>query len=126
TEDGNIDIGLLSQSNLGRSTQERVKPRNETERQIAQIWQDLLGVSQVGIYDNFFELGGNSLLATQVISRVQQALSVELPISKLFENPTIAQLSTDLEAMDDYINLSLVKRLQTASDNQEKREEIEL
>ncbi|WP_424101438.1 SDR family NAD(P)-dependent oxidoreductase [Moorena producens] len=99
TEGGEIDIALLSQSNLGRSTQERVKPRNETERQIAQIWQDLLGVSQVGIYDNFFELGGNSLLATQVISRLRQAFEMELTLQDLFEYPTVAGITQNLQVL---------------------------
>ncbi|NEP50385.1 MAG: SDR family NAD(P)-dependent oxidoreductase, partial [Moorea sp. SIO3C2] len=99
TESGEIDIGLLSQSNFGRSTQERVKPRNEMERQIAQIWQDLLGVSQVGIYDNFFELGGNSLLATQVVSRLRQAFGNELTLQDLFEYPTVAGITQNLEVL---------------------------
>ncbi|NEO70944.1 phosphopantetheine-binding protein, partial [Moorena sp. SIO3H5] len=85
--------------NLGRSTQERVKPRNEIERQIAQIWQELLGVSQVGIYDNFFELGGNSLLATQVISRLRQAFEMELTLQRLFESPFIAGIAKNLEVL---------------------------
>ena len=99
TEGGDIDIGLLSQSNLGRSTQERVKPRNEMECQIAQIWQELLGVSLVGIYDNFFELGGNSLLATQVISRLRQAFGNELTLQDLFEYPTVAGITQNLEVL---------------------------
>ena len=99
TETGEIDIGLLRESNLGRSTQERVKPRNETERQIAQIWQELLGVSQVGIYDNFFELGGNSLLATQVISRLRQAFEMELTLQDLFEYPTVAGITQNLQVL---------------------------
>jgi len=99
SEGGDIDIGLLSQSNLGRSTQERVKPRNEMECQIAQIWQELLGVSLVGIYDNFFELGGNSLLATQVISRLRQAFGNELTLQDLFEYPTVAGITQNLEVL---------------------------
>ncbi|NER03077.1 MAG: hypothetical protein F6K17_10815, partial [Okeania sp. SIO3C4] len=99
TEDGEIDLALLCESNLGRSTQERVKPRNETERQIAQIWQEVLGVSQVGIYDNFFELGGNSLLATQVISRLRQTFEKELNLKLLFEYPTIIGIVQNLELL---------------------------
>jgi len=99
TEGGDIDIALLSQSNLGRSTQEKVKPRNELERQIAQIWQELLGVYQVGMYDNFFELGGNSLLATQVISRLRQALGNELTLQHLFESSTIAGIAKHIEVL---------------------------
>ena len=69
------------------------------ERQIAQIWQELLGVSQVGIYDNFFELGANSLVATQVISRIRQAFGKELTLKRLFESPTIAEIAKILEVL---------------------------
>ena len=99
TEAGEIDRELLSHSNLGHSSQEQVLPRNELERQIAQIWQDVLGVSHAGVYDNFFELGGNSLLATQVISRLRQAFEKELNLKLLFEYPTIAGIAQNLEVL---------------------------
>jgi amino acid adenylation domain-containing protein len=70
-----------------------VPPRNLTEETVASIWGDLLGLERVGIHDDFFDLGGHSLLATQVISRLRQALSVELPLRCLFESSTIAELA---------------------------------
>jgi amino acid adenylation domain-containing protein len=70
-----------------------VPPRNLTEETLASIWGDLLGLERVGIHDDFFDLGGHSLLATQVISRLRQALSVELPLRCLFESSTIAELA---------------------------------
>ncbi|NEQ89181.1 MAG: AMP-dependent synthetase, partial [Moorea sp. SIO2I5] len=121
TEGGEIDIGLLSESNLGRSTQERVKPRNEIERQIAQIWQELLGVSQVGIYDNFFELGGNSLLATQVISRLRKAFEMELTLQRLFESPTIAGIAKHIEVLRQ---LSQDKTILISETEEEYEEEL--
>src|SRR5205085_4195101 len=75
-----------------------VAPRTPIEELIASIWADVLGVAQVGIDDNFLELGGHSLLATQVISRMQAALQVELPLRELFEAPTPAQLAARVEA----------------------------
>ncbi|NEP13417.1 MAG: SDR family NAD(P)-dependent oxidoreductase [Symploca sp. SIO2C1] len=104
TETGEIDRELLSHSNLGHSSQERVLPRNELERQIAQIWQEVLGVSQAGVYDNFFELGGNSLLATQVISRLRQAFDKELNLKLLFEYPTIAGIAQNLEVLRQVVH----------------------
>ena len=72
-------------------------PRNKSEQIIADIWQQLLGLEQVGIHDNFFELGGHSLLSTQVLSRMREALEVELPLDSLFTSPTIAGLAELVE-----------------------------
>ncbi len=74
-----------------------IAPRNEIEQTISQIWQELLGVKQIGIYDNFFELGGHSLLATQVISRIRQKVQVEFPVNILFKAPTVADVSEYIE-----------------------------
>ena len=64
-----------------------------------QIWAEVLGVPRVGILDDFFELGGHSLLATQLISRVRDALEVELPLKLIFRNPSAAQLGSAIEAV---------------------------
>jgi len=70
-----------------------VSPRNATERAVARLWIDLVGGERVGIHDNFFEAGGHSLLALQLVSRVRQALRVDLPVRRVFERPTIAGLA---------------------------------
>ena len=71
-----------------------VAPVNETEATIADIWQGLLGIQQIGVQDNFFELGGHSLIAIQVMSRLREAFRVDLPLRSIFETPTIAQLAS--------------------------------
>ena len=78
---------------------EYVAPRNEIEEQIAAIWQDLLGVRNVGVYDNFFDLGGHSLLATQLVSRFRKAFQVKLPIDALFENETVSSQAAGIETL---------------------------
>ena len=65
-------------------------PRTETEERLAAIWRNVLAIPEIGIHDNFFELGGHSLLATKLISRVRNALGLELPLRMVFEAPTVA------------------------------------
>jgi len=67
-----------------------VEPRNDIERTLAAFWQDLLGVSQVGVEDSFFDLGGHSLIAVRLFAMVKKAFNVDFPISVLFEAPTVA------------------------------------
>jgi acyl carrier protein len=74
-----------------------VAPRNQLEKTLASLWQELLGIAQVGLYDSFFELGGHSLLATQLISRLRSNLQVHLPLRTIFEATTIAELSNLIE-----------------------------
>ncbi|MDH3600478.1 MAG: acyltransferase domain-containing protein [Candidatus Tectomicrobia bacterium] len=69
-------------------------PANEMEERVAAVWQDTFGIEQVGRDDNFFDLGGHSLLAIQLISRLREALHLDdLPLSSLFETPTVAGLA---------------------------------
>jgi amino acid adenylation domain-containing protein len=68
-------------------------PRTPIEELLVSIWSDVLKLGRVGIDDNFFELGGHSLLATQVMARIRDAFRVEMPLRRIFDRPTIAQLS---------------------------------
>ncbi|MEM9293426.1 MAG: beta-ketoacyl synthase N-terminal-like domain-containing protein [Acidobacteriota bacterium] len=77
----------------GRVRTAYVAPRNELEEELVELFSDMLGADRVGIHDNFFDLGGNSLVATQLISRLREDFEVELPLRALFEAPTVAQLS---------------------------------
>ncbi len=76
----------------------QVAPRTPIEEVIAAIWQELLGLEAVGVHDSFFRLGGHSLLATQLISRVRSTFQVELPLRRLFEEPTVEALAAAVAA----------------------------
>ena len=66
------------------------KPRNDNEALVASIWEELLGMRDIGLHDNFFALGGQSLLATRVMTRINETTGVELPVDTIFNQPTIA------------------------------------
>ncbi|MDC0736818.1 beta-ketoacyl synthase N-terminal-like domain-containing protein [Cognatishimia sp. SS12] len=70
---------------------EFVAPANDIERTLAQFWQELLGIDEVGTQDSFFDLGGHSLVAVRLFSMVKKTYQIDFPISVLFEAPTIAQ-----------------------------------
>ncbi len=72
-------------------------PSDDIERSIADIWQSVLGVQTIGVDDDFFELGGHSLLAIQIIGRLRDMFSLDVPLRAIFEARTIAGLSKSLE-----------------------------
>lgn len=79
---------------------ESAAPSNAVEEIIANIWAEALGVNRVGVHDNFFNIGGHSLQAAQVAARVGDAFSCNLPLSIVFERPTVAGLATWVQARD--------------------------
>ena len=95
TPGGKVDRRrLLQASPVQRPAEmEFVAPRTPVEQALADMWKQLLKREQVGVLDNFFELGGHSLLATQLVARIYQALGIQLPLRKLFESPTVADLA---------------------------------
>ena len=105
TSNGKVDrkalpvVGNLSAPSA-RPLHNFVAPRTVTEQQLAAIWRAVLQVDPIGIHENFFAVGGDSLLATQVLARLRQTFQVEIPLSDLFKQPTIAQLATLVEAQE--------------------------
>ena len=90
---------------------EFVAPQTPIEEIIAGIWAQTLHLLEVSIHDNFFELGGHSLLATQLTSMLQNAFEIDLPLSALFNAPTVAELAVEVARLkssqsdDDYSQL---------------------
>ncbi|EGJ29281.1 MULTISPECIES: non-ribosomal peptide synthetase [Moorena] len=95
TPSGKVDRRALPPPNQARRdlVVDFVAPRTPTEEILASIWAEVLGLEEIGIYDNFFHLGGDSIQVIQLLSRIRNTFSVELPLHYLFEDPTIAKLS---------------------------------
>jgi acyl transferase domain-containing protein/thioesterase domain-containing protein/aryl carrier-like protein len=88
-EDANWSIGTPGLVRPGGNAGLK-EPRDEIERGLAAIWKEMLGLQQVSIDDDFFELGGQSLIAMRLFNRIRKEHGVELPLSVLFQAPTIA------------------------------------
>jgi NAD(P)-dependent dehydrogenase (short-subunit alcohol dehydrogenase family)/acyl carrier protein len=91
-------------------------PENELERSIAQVWAELLGTAQVGIHDSYYELGGDSLLATQIVTRLRDRYGLAISLRQFLEAGTVASLARLLEP-------EVVEQMAGAH---EEREEIEI
>ncbi|MGK7872420.1 MAG: amino acid adenylation domain-containing protein [Xenococcaceae cyanobacterium] len=101
TPNGKVDHRALpvpDQSQLNRE-ETFVAPHTYVEQQLANIWAQVLGLEQIGIYDNLFDLGGNSVHVIQIISQVREFFQVELPLRNWFELPTVADLAKRIEGM---------------------------
>ncbi|MCD5970203.1 non-ribosomal peptide synthetase [Pseudomonas quasicaspiana] len=75
-------------------------PQTDLQRQVADIWSEVLRLDQVGLNDHFFELGGHSLLATQMVARTAEALGLEVPLDILFEHSTLGGFTQALSELD--------------------------
>jgi acyl carrier protein len=77
----------------------RTLPRSTTEAALAAIWQEVLGIDEVGVGDDFFALGGHSLLATKIVARVRETLSLEVSLRQIFETPVLEAFAATLSDM---------------------------
>ena len=97
TANGKVDRRALRPPSADRpELTEYVAPRNESERMLADIWSEILGLERVGVNDNFFELGGDSILSIQVVSRIR-ARGLHCTPLQMFQNQTIGELGRVLE-----------------------------
>ncbi|MEH1779515.1 MAG: amino acid adenylation domain-containing protein [Nostoc sp.] len=96
TPNGKVDKHSLPIDEVIRPTtsQSFVAPRNFTELSLVKLWENLLNTNPIGVTDNFFELGGHSFLAVRLMAQIHDRFEHNLPLSTLFENPTIEKLAT--------------------------------
>jgi amino acid adenylation domain-containing protein len=99
TINGKIDRKALPDvGSADMVTARYAEPKNDLEKQLAALWQELLGLDRVGIHDDFFALGGHSLLAMRTLAAVRKDLGAELSIRELFSAPTVEQLALILQS----------------------------
>jgi len=98
TANGKLNRAALPTPNGSRPHAEAyVEPRTPVEEELVKILAPLLKLQRVGVNDNFFLLGGHSLLGTQLIARISETFGVELTLLKLFDHPTVAEMSSEVE-----------------------------
>ncbi|MBD2199778.1 MULTISPECIES: non-ribosomal peptide synthetase [Calothrix] len=99
TPNGKLDRRALPAPKITQlsSPSDFIAPSTAIEKQLVNIWTEILGIDNIGIHHNFFNLGGHSLLATRLISQIRQTFQIELPLRRIFEKPTIAGLAKDIE-----------------------------
>lgn len=99
TVNGKVDRQALPPADCSQTAfhDAYVAPRTSLEQKLAELWQDILQIPQVGIYDDFFALGGSSLLVTRVVSEIRVDFGIELPVRDFFANPTVASAARHVE-----------------------------
>jgi hypothetical protein len=125
TSTGKVDRKSLpapTNESLGPE-QDYVAPRNPTEEIVAAVFAEVLQTGRIGILNNFFESGGHSLLATQLASRLREIFQVEVPLRRIFEDPTVAGIAaTLLEEEGERVRVQrtaeLMVKLAAVSDDQ--------
>jgi amino acid adenylation domain-containing protein len=121
---GKVDRrGLPPPDKAAPGSQGYVSPRTPVQERLTTIWEEVFGFQQIGINDDFFQLGGHSLLVMQVLSRVRVAFNVEVPLRRLFEARTIAEMAelvteATISAADSQGVAALVREIEGMSDEQ--------
>ncbi|WP_017318022.1 non-ribosomal peptide synthetase [Mastigocladopsis repens] len=103
TPTGKVNRNTLPAPDLAKQDPDAtfVAPRNELERQLAEIWEEVLHVQSIGVKDNFFDLGGHSLLAVHLFAQVEQKFGKKLPLATLFQSGTVEALAMMLRSREE-------------------------
>jgi acyl carrier protein len=132
TPNGKIDRKSLPSPDDARPELEQhyVPPTTDTQKAIAQIWSEILGIDEIGIHDNFFDLGGHSLTATRVVARIRTAFAIDLSLAEFFASATIKDVSEIVErnifANSSKARVEEVMRLLESLDEREAEEMLAL
>ncbi|SDH71526.1 amino acid adenylation domain-containing protein, partial [Pedobacter terrae] len=98
TANGKIDKSKLPLPDMATASERTFEPpRTATESKLAQIWEELLSVTNVGIYDHFFEMGGHSLLAIRLVSAIRKVFDTEIRVKLIFELPLLKDLAVAID-----------------------------
>lgn len=126
TPNGKIDRRNLPLPEMDNTLMQQVElvisPDFSTEQKLVAIWSSLLRRKHVGVEENFFEIGGNSLLATEVILKIRELFLIQLPVSKLFESPTIVALAKVINNIID--SNALAKKQMNKTSSQQENDPI--
>lgn len=95
---GKVDRKALPAPEAPKSDRAYTPPRNDLEKGVAKVMEDVLGLPGIGIHDDFFALGGHSLLAAQLTARINREFSIKLTLRTLFDAPTVARLAEKIQA----------------------------
>ncbi|SFJ96958.1 condensation domain-containing protein, partial [Thermoflavimicrobium dichotomicum] len=102
TANGKVDKRSLPEPDQNLHTKEAyVAPTNATEEALVRIWQEVLGVEQVGIHDHFFELGGHSLKAMKLVSYIHKEMEVEFSLQEVFTYPTVKEMAERIQEAEE-------------------------
>ncbi|HEY6922732.1 MAG TPA: amino acid adenylation domain-containing protein [Steroidobacteraceae bacterium] len=111
TPNGKLDRNALPEPDPAANPSDRyTAPQGETEVLLANLWQDLLSTGPIGREANFFRIGGQSLLATRMMAKLRAALYLDIPMSLLFEFPTVRQLAAAIERLQQSMLLEKVEQ----------------
>lgn len=113
-------------SRLNTVNDQAIDPDTETEKQMAHIWQQVLGIDYVGANQNFFAVGGHSLLATQIVSRIRDDFGFDVGLQVFFERPTITALADYLDTLRWAISDQTESGMNVQASADTDREEFEI
>jgi amino acid adenylation domain-containing protein len=119
TSSGKVDRNNLPKPDLERPELATLyKPASTlTQKRLTGIWMDLLQLEKIGLDDNFFELGGNSLLGLKTVATLKKQFNCELPITKLYQFPTVAEIAAFLDGSNSEATEAVLPKLKVKTDN---------